>query len=81
MTDIPEEDVPSAEEIEAAAYADAENGIQSFSEGDVSITAMDPEKRLKVAQMKRRQEIASRGKGVVSVLGQTVRLNSPGAWS
>jgi hypothetical protein len=47
-------DVPTADEIEEAVLTDAEAGIQSFSDGTNSVSAMDLEKRLEVVSRLRR---------------------------
>jgi hypothetical protein len=41
--------VPTPDEIRDSVSTDAEAGVSSFTSGDQTTTAMDPEKRLKVA--------------------------------
>lgn len=52
-------DTPSSDEIEDAVAADAEAGVASFSDGTNSIVAMEPEKRLELADRQRRARAAA----------------------
>lgn len=70
------EDTPTADEIEASVAEDLEAGVQSFSDGTNSVTAMDPEKRLAAANKLRQND--SRNTPLASVFKNTVQLRSPG---
>lgn len=66
----------SADDIEEQVAADAAAGIQSFSDGTNSVTAIDPMRRLEVAAQLRRNEAAqSAGFGL-----RTSKLRGGAAW-
>lgn len=52
------EDV-TADDIKEAVASDMVDGVQSFSDGTNSVTAMDPQKRLDVADRLKREEAAA----------------------
>lgn len=56
---MPDDETPTAEEIEDAVAADVESGVASFSDGTNSVSMLDPEKRLEVARKLRRDEVAA----------------------
>lgn len=49
-------DEPTADEIESQAYADAESGVASFSDGTNSVSMAPLKDRLEAAERKRRRE-------------------------
>ncbi len=46
-------ETPTPDEIEAQVAADVADGVASFSDGTNAVTALDPEKRLRVASQLR----------------------------
>lgn len=71
MTDSTDDE--DAEAIEAQVVEDTTAGIQTFSDGTNSVSAMDPEKRLAVADRLRRRKASNR-----SDFGmRTTKLNGP----
>lgn len=66
----------TADEIREAAERSAADGVQSFSDGTNSVTAMDPAKQLDVAERKDRRTAAAN-----ATFGlRFTTLNGPGAW-
>jgi hypothetical protein len=73
------EDVPTFDDIADSVAEDVAAGVAQFSTGDTSVSAMDPMKRLDIADRIKRNAAAANGVG--NILGNTRRLISPGAWS
>lgn len=68
------DEVPTAQDIEDAVAADVEEGIANFSDGTNSVSVLDPEKRLAVAEKLRRNAAAANpGFGL-----RNTQLRSPG---
>lgn len=66
----------AADDIEEQVAADVEAGVQSFSDGTNSVTAMDPQKRLDVVDRLRRQDAT--GQDWFGLRTKTLR--GGGAW-
>lgn len=66
----------TADDIEDAVAADVEAGVQSFSDGTNSVTAMDPQKRLDVVDRLRRSDASAQPHFGL----RFTTLNGPGAW-
>lgn len=71
-------DVPTTDEIQDAVAEDVAAGVAQFSTGDTSVTAMDPMKRLDIADRIKRNAASSNGIG--NILGNSRRLISGGAY-
>ncbi len=70
-----EEEV-TADDIREAAQQSAADGVQSFSDGTNSVTAMDPAKQLEIAErMDRRTAATTTNFGL-----RFTTLNGGGAW-
>jgi hypothetical protein len=72
------EDVPSTDDIRDAVAIDAADGIASVTIGDTSVTALDPMKRLDIADRIKRNAASSNAIG--NILGNTKKLISGGAY-
>ena len=75
--DVNFDGVVDADDIEQQVTEDAVNGVQSFSDGTHSVSMVDLEKRLKVAERLRREEVAESHTGFGL---RFTRLLSPGGW-
>lgn len=73
---MPDEPVTAAD-IKAAVAEDVVNGIQTFSDGDQSVTMMNPKDRLAVAEKLLGDEIAATNPRFGLRIS---RMVSPGAW-
>lgn len=70
------DDPATSDDIREAAEQSAADGVQSFSDGTNSVTAMDPLKQLEVAEkMDRRESAANSNFGL-----RFTSLNGGSAW-
>lgn len=72
---LSDEDI-TADDIVDAVASDVVDGVQAFSDGTNSVTAMDPQKRLDVADRIRRAEASENTNFGL----RFTTLNGPGAW-
>lgn len=77
--DLDESGTIDGDDIRQTAAVLAAGGVASFSDPAHNVTAADPEKLLKIADKLQRHNAASTA--INSIVANTQRLRSPGAWS